>query len=360
MHNHNRVSLYSIFSFVLLTIIACNGINHETISFKSYLKTHKYAVGQTNFTIIDSLRNRPLKTEIWYPTKDTTKVNSVTEYPFKLPPTSKDADFISGKHSLILLSHGTGGNRISQMWLACELASNGFIVLSVDHYGNTLDNKIPENFVKVWDRPLDISFMLNNILNNSKYNSIIDSTKIGMVGFSLGGYTTIALAGGILDYNLLKEFSNTKEGKSEFNLPEMGDVSKFIKPEIIKRGNNNFKNLKDDRITSFIALAPAIGQGFQQKEQFKNINNPILIIGAEKDKRTPNETNAKHYHKLIKSSKYIELKGKIGHYIFMNEAKNGLKRVAPLIFKDDKTVNRNKIHKKISKIVIDYLDKELK
>ena len=357
---NNRISFLVIAFVSLLAITACNDENYKTVTFNTYLKTHKYAVGQANFTLVDSTRNRPLKTEIWYPTKDTTKVNVTSEYPFKLPPTSKDAEFIPKKFPLILLSHGTGGNRISLMWLACELASNGFIVLAVDHYGNTLDNKIPENFVKVWDRPLDFSFSLDNILNNPKFNAIIDSTKIGMAGFSLGGYTTIALAGGILDYQQLKEFSTTQEGKNEFTLPELGNVSKFITSEIVKRGNSNFKNLKDDRITAFVAMAPAIGQGFQLKEQFKNVNDSILIIGAQKDERAPIETNAKHYHKLIESSNYIELKGDIGHYIFMNEAKSGLKRGAPLIFKDSETINRIDEHHKMDKIIINFFESQLK
>ncbi len=127
-------SIFSIICFALLSVLSCDEGNHKAITFKTYLKTHKYAVGQSNFTIIDSLRNRPLVTEIWYPTNDTTKVNITTEFPFKVPPTSKDAEFLSDKYPLILFSHGTGGNRISQMWLACELAANGFMVLAVDHY----------------------------------------------------------------------------------------------------------------------------------------------------------------------------------------------------------------------------------
>lgn len=327
---------------------------------KEFLKTHEFNIGQTTLLLNDLSRKRPLKTEIWYPTRDTTKLNITTEYPFNLPPTSKDAEIVSEQFPLILLSHGTGGNRISLMWLACELASNGYIVAAVDHWGNTLDNKIPENFVKVWDRPLDISFVLDKVLNNSSLKSNIDTTKIGMAGFSLGGYTTIALAGGNLNYNQLQDFSKTVEGQNEFNIPELGDVSKFITTEIINKGNTFFNKLKDNRISAFIAMAPAIGQGFNQEGQFKNVNSPILIIGAESDERTPIQSNAKHYHKLIKNSDYLELNGKVGHYIFMNEAKNGLKRGAPLVFKDDKTVNRNNLHKKISKIVIDFFEKELK
>jgi len=35
------------------------------------------------------------------------------------------------------------------------------------------------------------------------------------------------LARGKIGYDLLKEFSNTKEGKKKFDLPELEDVSKF-------------------------------------------------------------------------------------------------------------------------------------
>lgn len=356
---YSRTLSFLIILFIFFTFTACNNDNYKDQSFQNYLQTHKYAVGQTNFTFLDSLRNRPLKTEIWYPTKDTTKFNVTKEYPFKLPPTSKDAAPIAEKSPLILLSHGTGGNRISQMWLACELASNGFIVAAVDHYGNTLDNKIPENFVKVWDRPLDISFALDNLLNASEFNSTIDSTRIGMAGFSLGGYTTIALAGGVLNYELLKEFSNTEEGKVEFDLPELGDVSKLITPEIIELGNKENRYLKDNRISAFIAMAPAIGQGFNEKSQFEKVNKSVLIIGAQNDERTPVNTNAKHYSELLDGSKYIELRGQVGHYIFMNEAKNRLKRNAPIVFKDDKSVNRDEIHKEVSTMIIEFFNNEL-
>ena len=335
------------------------GDDFKQIIHKEFLQTHKYNVGQATIELMDQKRQRPIKTEIWYPTSDTTKLNITKEYPFKLPPTSNGAEITSGKFPLIMLSHGTGGNRISQMWLACELAAIGYFVASVNHFGNTLDNKIPENFVKVWDRPLDVSFAIDNLLTHSKWKSAIDSAKIGMVGFSLGGYTAIGLAGGVLNYNKLKNFSTTEEGENEFILPELGDVSKLITPEIIELGNQEYKNLKDNRISAFVAMAPAIGQGFSSKSQFESVDKTILIIGAQNDERTPIKTNAKHYNNLIDSSKYAELEGKVGHYIFMNEARNGLKRSAPIIFKDDKSVDRKEIHEQVSKTIVEFFNNEL-
>lgn len=358
--NRMKTKILALIGIAFITFSCGPEDDYNQISHQEFLLNHPYNIGQTTLELTDQKRNRPVKTEVWYPTEDTTKMNVTENYPFKLPPTSKDADMISGTFPLLLLSHGTGGNRISQMWLASELAASGFVVASVDHYGNTLDNKIPENFVKVWDRPLDITFALNNLLRNSKVGSKIDTSKIGMAGFSLGGYTAIALAGGELNYDLLREFSNTEEGKNEFDLPELGDVSKLITPEIVAKGNHDFEDLKDSRIKAFVAMAPAIGQGFDRKEQFTNVNNPLLIIGAENDDRTPIVTNAKHYHSLIEGSEYTELEGAVGHYVFMNEATSGLKGNAPVIFEDDETVDRREIHNKVADLVLSFFNKELK
>ncbi|MEL6866155.1 MAG: dienelactone hydrolase [Bacteroidota bacterium] len=347
---------------ILLFLFASCGLmeNDQPISHKEFLRTHKYSIGQTRLELLDSIRERPIKTELWYPTADTTKVNIATEYPFQLAPTAQDADLLPGKFPLVLLSHGTGGNRISQMWLASELVGNGYLVAAVDHYGNTLDNKIPENFVRIWERPLDIRFLLDHLLADEKWGPKIDTSQIAMAGFSLGGYTTIALAGGQIDYQALKAFSETAEGKMEFTLPELGDISPLITPEIIKDGNERFNKLKDGRITTFVAMAPALGQGFNRTAQFANIQSPLLLIGAQNDRRTPVVNNAQHYKKLIPSATYIELEGKVGHYIFMNEAKGGLKRSAPIIFKDDPSVNRKEVHQKVARKVLRFFEENLK
>jgi len=109
-----------ILAFIFLYAFTACSIkdDYQQPSHKSWLDTHKYAVGQTSLTLQDSKRKRPIKTEIWYPTQDTTGINVTEEYPFKLPRTSKNAVIATGKFPLILLSHGTGGNRISQMWIS--------------------------------------------------------------------------------------------------------------------------------------------------------------------------------------------------------------------------------------------------
>lgn len=99
------------------------------------------------------------------------------------------------RHPLVLLSHGTGGNRFSLAWLAIALVKQGYMVIAPDHWGNTFDNKIPEYFVRYWDRPLDVRFLLSQIFADENLCKYIDHEKIGALGFSFGGNAVLALAG---------------------------------------------------------------------------------------------------------------------------------------------------------------------
>ena len=344
---------------ILVFLFACrHKIDKEQVSYAAFLSDNDYVVGQTRLELYDESRDRPIKTEIWYPSFDTSGVNLSKEYPFLLPPTSFDSQIEEGEFPLVIMSHGTGGNRISLMWLACELVGNGFIVAAMDHYGNTYDNKIPENFVKVWDRPRDVSFVLDHLLGFSKMQGSIDTARIAMLGYSLGGYTAIALAGGQIKYRKLVEYSKTKAGKSEFETPEMGDLSTLLTEDIINKGIAQNEYLKDERFDSFVALAPVLGQGFPDSASLSSINKPILIMGAKDDNRAVLDMNAKYYHRLISKSKYKEIEG--GHYIFLNEAKSDLIRNVPLLYKDEKKIDRGEVHDKVDKIVLSFLQKSLK
>lgn len=117
--------------------------------------------------------------------------------------------------------------------------------------------------------------------------------------------------------------------------------------------------LKETRFAVFIAMAPALGQVFQDSSQVQTITDPILIIGGANDDRTPVKTNALHYLELIKHAKYEELPGAVGHYIFLNLAQSRLQKEAPVIFQDDPSVDRAAAHAKISHLIIDFLAKEL-
>ena len=317
-----------------------------------------YSIGEQTILYTDSLRNRPVKVEVWYPTAEADAARErKTDLPFVLDPTIRNARIVARRFPLVVLSHGTGGNRFGLAWLAISLAKRGYIVAAPDHWGNTFDNKVPAYFVRYWERPQDISFLLTQLLQEPLFHQAIDKERIGMVGFSFGGYTSLALAGADINCSLLKAASKTPQGKKEFTIPELGDLRKLIDRLPCESVPPSFR---DSRIKGFVALAPALGLGFGSLEQTEHIKAPVLIIGSESDRVAPVKTNAIHYSKLIPSSRYLELEGKAGHYVFLNVGDAGLRKEARTYYRDDESINRASIHKKVEEEIAAFLRDSLK
>jgi len=134
-------------------------------------------IGERTLRFVDSSRNRPLVTEIWYPTTDTLKASDQEYSPFIRNYTVRNGQLPSGRFPLIMISHGTGGSRFSLEWLAQSLVKAGFVVAAVDHWGNTYNNKIPLQFFEIWQRPQDISFVITKLLSDRDLNKIIELCK---------------------------------------------------------------------------------------------------------------------------------------------------------------------------------------
>ena len=339
-------------SFVIL--VSCHTADaQENIS-------NKTNIGQTTLEFYDETRGRPIIIDLWYPTTDSLKESDRTFFPFRKEFTARDAKLPSKKHPLIMFSHGNGGNRLSLEWLSQNLVQNGYIVAAVDHWGNTFDNTIGIEFVKPWERPLDISFGLTKLLENKNYEAIIDEDKIGALGFSYGGYTVLALAGAVLDYELLLQFYNTPEGKKEINsIPEFPNLWQQLQDPNLIEMMRKIPTLKDERIKAFCAISPGTARGFNKPQQFKDVERPVFIIGSESDSITPVHSYARKYHDLIPHSEYYEFKGKVGHYVMLAEASKEIKDEAPIPFKDHPSVDRHKVHNKVSDLVIGFFKKNL-
>lgn len=255
-----------------------------------------------------------------------------------------------------MISHGTGGSRLSLEWLADALVQMGFIVAAVDHWGNTYDHKIPLEFLKPWERPQDISFVISCLLNQPDLKAVINPDKIGMAGFSFGGYTAMALAGGKFDFLSLLNYYKTI-GRNEINVPEFPGINKYLDDKDLLAVAKNPPPLYDKRIKAFFAISPALGPGFVSD---RDIAGPVYIVGSQGDSIAPVKTNALRYHQLIKGSQYYVNPGKTGHYVMLQEAIDDVKKQAPTYFTDDTSVNRHQVHLKVDSLAVGFFTKYLK
>lgn len=317
------------------------------------LLAHPQQVGQKTYEWRDGNRSRPVRTEVWYPTNDIDESGKRnTQLPFDLPPTIRNATPSKGTFPVVVLSHGTGGNRYGLAWLAISLVEQGYIVAAPDHWGNTFDNKVPEYFVRYWERPLDISFVIDRLLEDEAIGTLIDRKRIGVAGFSLGGFTALALAGAVIDCDLLLENAKNKKYQKEMKVPELGDLRKLTDRLDCEAGQSQ---LKDPRIKAAVAMAPALGLAFDNPQQVQQIDIPVFIVGIENDVITPIATNAHHYHALIQYSIYFEISGKAGHYVMLNEGNEGLKKEAKRYYMDHTSIDRKEVHRLVTDQVIEFL-----
>jgi predicted dienelactone hydrolase len=305
-------------------------------------------LGQRTLSLYDSSRQRPLRVELWYPTADTAHPVDSSYSPFVREQTIRNADLPTAPLPLLLLSHGTGGGRLTLEWLAQGLAKEGFMVAAVDHWGNTFDNKIPIEFLKAWERPLDMSYVLTYLLRTPPLKASLDSTRMGAIGFSYGGYTVLALAGAEVDFPSVLQYYRTR-GRKEVAIPELPDISRYLDNDTLDKMARVVPPLFDRRFKAFFAVAPSLGRGFSRKAQFRHIACPVYIVGIGGDRITPPRDHARKYHQLLPAAIYVELAPNVGHYVMLNEAHTALQGEAPLYFKDAPTVDRHQVHLDIIK-----------
>ncbi len=202
--------------------------------------TGSYKVKTESYTFIDESRieifsddneNRKISVQFWYPDED-------------------------GKYPLVVFSHGSFGYRMSNYSTFENLASNGYVVCSIDHTYHSFfsehndgsftlvnteflndvtnienglyDEKKTYDLTKEWLslRTKDMAFVLDEILDNTKnVYSLIDKDKIGLFGHSLGGAAAAVLGRErddidsviVIDGTMIGERLNFNEGSIDLN-----------------------------------------------------------------------------------------------------------------------------------------------
>lgn len=309
--------------------------------------------GIATFHYFDQARNRPVITEVWYPVDRDIPAQPPSGFWLRCDE-ARDAPLSrkKSKYPLIILSHGSGGDRYTISWLAEVLAANGYIAAAMDHYGNTWNNKIPENYARPWERPKDITFALDQLLTNSPFKDRIDQSKIGFAGYSLGGATGLWVAGaqaGTVDI----------ENIHKHCLKDIGDVVPMSVLEKI-----DFKQVEgsfiDKRISAMVLMAPALGWLFNSSS-LESVRIPVFIFATEKDQVVPLESNAKVFAKKLARASLKIFPGEADHYVFLGRVSVvGRRFLDPKYCMDHVSIDRQKVHDEISKSSVLFFDEELK
>ncbi|MGW3386457.1 alpha/beta hydrolase family protein [Streptomyces cinereoruber] len=202
---------------------------------------------------------------------------------------------------LVVVSHGTGGSGGDMEWLVQPLLGAGFRVVALDHHGNNhVDGYEPEGFLHVWERPRDVSFVLDALARERPLG------PVGAAGFSLGGYTAAALAGARVVPEVLWAVLTGEVPLPE--IPEFPDVleallAKYPVDETSRRALDAAgADLSDPRVRAVFQVAPGVG-GLVSPESLAAVRVPVDIRWGGADTIAPYQTDTRPYLENIPTAR---------------------------------------------------------
>lgn len=214
-------------------------------------------------TINDSERNRPLTVDLY------------------LPQTNTPAN-------VIVISHGAAGNRNTLSLLAEHLVSYGFAIVVMEHPGDSLE-RFQDFFTGLADspqpqeliyRPLEIKYVLDELQRREQTEPALKGRlnlqQVGVIGQSVGGYTSLTLAGAKINFDLLKKDCVNNQ---IFNL------SLLVQCEISRLTPANYQ-LRDERVKAVLAINPLTSSVFGESG-LGQIQIPVMFVASSDDIFTP-------------------------------------------------------------------------
>jgi predicted dienelactone hydrolase len=266
---------------------------------------------------------------------------------------------------LIVISHGTGGSALMMAWLGTELAAHGYIAAAVNHPGNNATEPYQaQGFILWWERAKDLSQVIDHMLADKTFAARIAPKRIGAAGFSLGGYTMIAIAGGITQPSLLQDFCKSPQADGIcVSPPEFpGLVEQFAKVDELAKNDPEMQaslrhagdSYRDPRVRAVFAMAPALGPAFSP-DSLEKIDIPVAILAGTADTNVPVASSAQFFAKHIPHAQLTLLPG-VPHYTFLATCS---KTAQPLLCADPEGIDRDAVHAKAVGLVLKFFDTQL-
>ena len=294
---------------------------------------------------------RPIQWSAWYPTDEPGSLTQTGDHFFDLGVVATGAKCAGKSCPVILLSHGTGGTAESLGWIGRSMAAAGFVVVGVNHHGNTgIEPYLPEGFLCWWERAADISALLSKISSLHNFDGKLNLDEVSVIGFSLGAHTVLSLLGAQTDIvkfsEWQKSFGVQATGPREFpDLEEQIPVLQQNSVVFAQSWERHGSDFQDSRIGHGIAIAPPPPIRSFKPRTIANIQQPLTILTAGNDQEAPANIGVDWLVQQNNRFEHQSLGKHVGHYTFLEMPANPNLLGELSIFSDHQSVNRADIHR---------------
>ncbi|WP_306555440.1 dienelactone hydrolase [Acidovorax sp.] len=107
---------------------------------------------------------------------------------------------------LVVVSHGAGGSALGHHDTAATLADAGYVVAAISHPGDNFQDLSRQGYLSAFaTRPVDMKRLTDYMLGAWHRHAQLDASKVGLFGFSRGGYTGLVTIGAVPDWTLRQD-----------------------------------------------------------------------------------------------------------------------------------------------------------
>ena len=283
--------------------------------------------------------NRPTKLKLWYQTDNTqchTKVCLASQ---------QELDRVA------VISHGAFGSPREMNWLGYALASQGWVVVGVAHYGESWvygPEKIdPSSAGRFWQRPQDVSFAIDSLETEQLFDKPLQTNRVIMLGHSAGGFTSLAMSGASLEAGKSESYCATAASQTDKGCYyRRGNKQPSKSNKQLAQIGLLQAQMKDPRIAAVIALDPALGHAVSE-QSLKRILVPTLVIGAVENDFLPFNAHAQYYADHIPKAELVGIADRAGHFVFIDACDSDRAVFGVPLCKDRDGVERSSIQKAV-------------
>lgn len=319
-------------------------------------------VGFAPIEVTDPVRGGPMPGYVFYPSS--TRAESTTSVgPYEVAAV-RDAPALPGAKPLVLLSHGHAGASLGHHDLATYLASHGFVVAAIAHAGDDYrDASLDGQPEVLGGRPVQISATIDTLLGNPRWKPLIDADRIGVAGFSNGGYTSLLLVGAVprvsrfIDYcrrypgDMLCAGAKQFEAEAERRGQTIEQLMDGMQSQLTRWGKTS-----DPRVKAAFAMAP-LSLVFDA-EGLAGIKRPVFLYYSEGDALLRPSENAARIEPLLKTLDGVRtVPG--DHWVFIPPCTRELAESVAEICSDPPGVDRAATHTRINADALAFFRKTL-
>ena len=293
---------------------------------------------------------KPLVVGVWYPTAALPAATPLGPF---MQNVAQGAPVAGEKLPLIVMSHGTGGWYAGHYDTALALARAGFVVAAVTHTGDNYQDH--SQAALIWQRAAHIHRLIDYMLAEWPSHAQLDPGRIGMFGFSAGGFTILVVAGGVPD--LTQVAPHCQKVPSAFECGVIKQAGPGLQAGLASLPTSAF--VHDPRVRAAVVAAPALGFSFGP-QGLANVTIPVQLWRAADDHVLPGLDYAAAVDRDLPRQADYHVVANMDHYDFLSPCSDQMRALAPAeICASRPGFDRTAFHADFDREVVAFFEKTL-